>query len=66
MYHCVRGVVRCDGLCRPSVGWGMGKGKYGRVKTTRMKNLNKIESGGDFLSPFVVVGGSAIWKFQIF
>ena len=41
-----------------------GKGKDVRVKTTRMKNLGGIKSEGGLLSSFVVVGGSAVWKFQ--
>ena len=41
-----------------------GKGKYGSVDTTRLKNLGGIKSEEDLLPSFVVFGGSALWKFQ--
>ena len=52
-----------------SVQWGggvnvKGKGKDGRVETTRLKNLDGIKSEGGLLSLFVVNGGSTVWKFQ--
>ena len=69
MYHCVRnlyGVLGC--VVHPGRGGGgvevEGKGKDGRVDTTRIQKLGSITSGGGFLSLFVVVGGYLIWKFQ--
>ena len=41
-----------------------GKCKDGRVETTILKNLGGIESGGGLLLSFVVIWGSAVWKFQ--
>ena len=60
--YCVLGCVVC-----PEGGGGVdveGKGKYGSVDTTRLKNLGGIKSEGGLLSLFDFVGGSAVWKFQ--
>ena len=41
-----------------------GKVQDGRVDTTRLKNLGGIKYEGGLLSSFVVVCGTAVWKFQ--
>ena len=41
-----------------------GKGKDGRVDTTRPENLDGVKYEGCLMSFFVVNGGSAVWKFQ--
>ena len=52
------GVMGC--VVRPSMGRGgvkvEGKGKDLRVETTRLNNLGWMESGGDLLLSFVLVG----------
>ena len=55
------GCVVCTGGMKVEV---KGKGKDGRVEKMRLKKLGGIESGGGFLSLFVVVGGYAVRKFQ--
>ena len=66
MHNCIwdlYGVLGCFVYLRVGVNVE-GKGKDGRVEKMRLKKLGGIESGGGFLSLFVVVGGYAVRKFQ--
>ena len=67
MSNCIRDLYGVLGCAVHIVGEGgvkvEGNGTDEKLETTRLKNPGVVESGGGLLSSFLVVGGSAVWKF---